>query len=107
MELDDRLDPLEQFFRALSGECGNKHDLRVRDEREYLPHAVRVLFYRVIILFHRIPFIDGDDQSLSPVVGDARYFRVLLRHSLDGVNHQNDDVRALDRRHGPDNTISF
>ena len=68
---------------------------------------IRKLFHRMIVLLHQIPFIDGDDHRLSPLMGNTGDFRILLRDSFLRINDENTDIRPLDRRNGTNNHKAF
>ena len=61
----------------------------------------------MIVLLHKIPFVDCYNNGFASVVGDAGNLRVLLRDALLGVDHEDRYVRSLDRAYRADDHIAL
>ncbi len=68
---------------------------------------VRVLVNGLVILFHRIPFIDRHNDSLAALMRNPGNLRVLLGHALLGVNNHQDHIGPFNGRHGPDDAVAL
>ena len=101
------VDQLEQLRQALSGLRGDEQILGVRHEGQCALDLLRELLHGLVRLFYQIPLVDGNDDALAPLVGDAGDLRVLLRHAFRSVDHQDDDVRPLHRCHSADDAVAL
>ena len=61
----------------------------------------------LIIFFDRIPFVHGNDNSLSTVMCDPCDLGILLGHALSSIDHDNADICTLHSRDCTDNTIAL
>ena len=93
------VDHLVELYQALAGLGGYKDELRVGQKGQDLADLVRKFPDGVVVLFDQVPLVDGDDDRLAPVMGDARNLGVLFGHALGGVDDQDRDVRPLHRAH--------
>ena len=53
----------------------------------------------VAVFFDEVPFVDDDDHALFLLFDVAGDVQILRREALGGVDHEQDDVGALDRAH--------
>ena len=59
------------------------------------------------IFFHRIPFVDRDDASLSLLMSISRHFGILFRKALGRINDNHAYIRAIHRHIGAQHRIFF
>ncbi len=93
----DHVDQVKQLGHALTGQRRQEHHGGIRHIRQTLAHAARVLLHRLAVLFHKVPFVDGDDAGLSGLMRTACDLGILLRDALRGINHNHTDIRPLNR----------
>ena len=102
-----KVDLIVQFDQSLACLRGDEDDLRIREKRQHGPDLVSILLYGVVVLLHKIPFVDCYNNGFASVVGDAGNLRVLLRDALLGVDHEDRYVRSLDRAYRADDHIAL
>ena len=61
----------------------------------------------LVILFDRIPFIYCNNNPLTTVMGDPCDLRILLCHAFCRINHNHDNIRTLNCRHGTDDAVAL
>ena len=95
--LVDLVDEREQLVHALTGLRRDEQHGRVGHIRQALTHAERILLHGGAVLLDEIPFVDDDDARLACVMRLAGNLGVLLGDALGRVDHDDADVRTLDR----------
>ena len=83
---------------ALSAERGCEHEWNELEERRLL-FALRLESLRALrlLLFLQIPLVHDDDEAASVLPGERGDLEILIVQALDGIEHEDADVRALDR----------
>ena len=95
--LIDLMDEREQLVHALTGLRRDEQHGRIRHIGQALTHAERILLHGGAVLLDEIPLVDDDDARLACVMRLAGNLGVLLGDALGRVDHDDADVRTLDR----------
>ena len=95
--LVDLMDEREQLVHALTGLRRDEQHGRIRHIGQTLAHAERILLHGGAVLLDQIPFVDDDDARLAGIVRLTGDLGVLLGDALCRVDHDDADVRTLDR----------
>ena len=96
-----------QLVQSLSRQCRNIGNLRIRHIGKDFPDLGFILFYCLIILFNGIPLIDGNDDCLSPLMGNSGDLGVLLRDTLHGINQKHHNIGTLHGTYRTHDHIAF
>ena len=96
-----------QLFHPLSGLGGNEQKRRVGHKAEIILQLFREFLHGLPIFFHRIPFVDRDDASLSLLMSISRHFGILFRKALGRINDNHAYIRAIHRHIGAQHRIFF
>ena len=92
------VDDLEQLRRALSCHCGNVENRREVQELQLVAQVfIEFLGGVFALILHQIPLVGGDNHAAAGVFRCAGDGAVLIGRALRRINHQHDDIGALDR----------
>ena len=92
-------------MKPLSRQGRDKKDLRIGHVGKHIPDSFRHLIDGLVIFFHRIPFVHGDNDGLAPLMGDPGNLRILLADAIHGIDDQNHNVRPFHRTDRTENHI--
>ena len=84
-----------------------EHARRIGHKRKFSFYFALEISHCVGFFCDKVPFVYHNDYSLACLVGNARYFFVLLGNSLCRIYHKECNIASLDSRNGSDYRISF
>ena len=61
----------------------------------------------MIVFFHGIPFVDGDDQSLAAFMCDTGNLRILFRYTFRRIDYYQNDICPFHCSYRTDDTVAL
>ena len=105
MVLADHINEIKKLRQSLSRHCRYEYNLGIGHIGQHTADSVRYFIDRLVILFHGIPLIHGDDDCLAALMGNPRYLRILLADAFHRINDQHHDIRPFHRADSPHDHI--
>ena len=95
----------KQLGKSLPGLCGNEHDFRILHKGKGISDLFRKTVNGLVVLFHGIPLVDGNDDRFTSFVGNAGNLGILFGHAFHRINDQDNYIRTLYGAHRTHNHV--
>ncbi len=105
--LKDFLDRWNDPGQALAAERREGEDRCIRKETETLPDFLQKAHRLLPVLFHGVPLVDSDDTGSIALLDVSGNMKVLIRDTLDSIDHHNAHMASVYALKRPDDTDLF